>query len=103
MDCLVCVSTVVGSILQTFVAARSAARAYAVYVFAVQNLRTKLESERSAEIRRIDEQKARHLAALTKAHEIAFQVPGLCDAMNLISTVDALISPHWWGGGEAPS
>ena len=49
-----------------------------VRVLDAQNLRTKLESERSAEIRRIDEQKARHVAALTKAHEIAFQV--LCYA-----------------------
>jgi growth arrest-specific protein 8 len=40
----------------------------------LQNLRTSLESGRAADIRRIDEVKARHIAALTKAHELAFQV-----------------------------
>lgn len=45
----------------------------AVYEERMKNLRVHLEGRRSVEVRRIDEAKARHLAALTKAHEIAFQ------------------------------
>lgn len=39
----------------------------------MKTMRTRLESQRTAEIRSIEERKARHVAALMKSHDAAFQ------------------------------
>jgi hypothetical protein len=57
----------------------------------MKTVRLSLESQRSSDIRVIDELKARHVASLTKAHEIAFQVSWhtrihpLCGAFGAVS------------------